>query len=182
MPTARSAWRAHVGAHAALGAVASAPRHGFHAPNPSPDELPPERDGVLIWPEGNGWLAGAAHGRAAGRTPAHRQPVLRGSEGRGDVGVDTWNLREPRSERWTAAQAVLVVPQFIAARLLHAPPARRPQCATRRGWSAICIWPPRTGGLAGVAADQVDAVAAGQVISRRASAPRSRPPPPARRG
>jgi len=45
------------------------------------------------------------------------------SEGRGDASVDFWNTGEQRAERWTAAQVVLAVPLFIAARLLDAPPA-----------------------------------------------------------
>lgn len=111
---------AQVSAWAGLHYFAS--RHGFHAPSPSPNELAPERDGVLTWPEGNAWLA-RRMAEPLGERLHTGQLVLRVSEGRGEVNVDTWNVRMQRSERWTAAQVVLAVPLFIAARLLDAPPA-----------------------------------------------------------
>jgi predicted NAD/FAD-dependent oxidoreductase len=111
---------AQVSAWAGLHYFAS--RHGFHAPDPSTNELPPERDGVLTWPEGNAWLA-RRMAEPLGERLHTGQLVLRVSEGRGEVNVDTWNVRMQRSERWTAAQVVLAVPLFIAARLLDAPPA-----------------------------------------------------------
>ena len=111
---------AQVSAWAGLHYFAS--RHGFRAPNPSPNESPPERDGVLTWPEGNAWLA-RRMAEPMGERLQSGQVVMRVDEGRGDVSVDTWNVRAQRSERWTAAQVVLAVPLFIAARLLDAPPA-----------------------------------------------------------
>ena len=102
-----------------------------------------ERDGVLTWPEGNGWLAerlAAPLRRAA----AHRQ---RGAARRGAAAtrscVDLWNEREQRVERWSAPQLVLALPLFVAARLLDsaaAGAARRPsrRCATRPGWWPTC--------------------------------------------
>jgi hypothetical protein len=117
---------AQVSAWAGLHYFAS--RHGFHAPNPSPNESSPERDGLLTWPEGNAWLARRMAEPLGERLHAG-QVVLRVSEGRFDVSVDTWNVRAQRSERWTAPQAVLAVPLFIAARLLDAPPAALMQAA-----------------------------------------------------
>ena len=111
---------AQVSAWAGLHYFAS--RHGFHAPNPSPDEPALERDGVLTWPEGNAWLA-RRMAEPLGERLHTGQLARRVSEGRGHVSVDTWNVRAQRSERWTAAQVVLAVPLFIAARLLDGPPA-----------------------------------------------------------
>ena len=124
----------HVSAWAGLHYFAS--RHGFRAPqatpNQSPNESPPEREGVFTWPEGNAWLA-RRMAEPLGARLHTGQVVLRVSEGRGGVSVDTWNVHAQRSERWTAAQAVLAVPLFIAARLLDAPPAALTQAvATMR--------------------------------------------------
>ena len=95
-----------------------ASRHGFHAPG----EASEERDGLLTWPEGNAWLARRLAAPLGDRW--HPSMVaLRVVEGRHDASVDLWNAVERRVERWTAAQVVLAVPLFIAARLLAAPPA-----------------------------------------------------------
>ena len=107
---------AQVSAWAGLHYFAS--RHGFHVPAESTDE----RDGVLTWPEGNAWIARRLAAPLGERLHTGRV-ALRVSEGRGDASVDFWNIREQRAERWTAAQVVLAVPLFIAARLLDAPPA-----------------------------------------------------------
>jgi predicted NAD/FAD-dependent oxidoreductase len=95
-----------------------ASRHGFHAPGESNEE----RDGVLTWPEGNGWLSQRLAAPLGERL--HTGCIaLRVSEGRFDASVDVWNARSSQAERWTAPQLVLAVPLFIAARLFEAPPA-----------------------------------------------------------
>jgi predicted NAD/FAD-dependent oxidoreductase len=95
-----------------------ASRHGFHAPGESNEE----RDGVLTWPEGNGWLSRRLAAPLGDRL--HTGCVaLRVNEGRFDASVDVWNVRSSQAERWTAPQIVLALPLFIAARLLEAPPA-----------------------------------------------------------
>lgn len=91
-----------------------ASRHGFHAPGG--DE--PDRDGVLTWPEGNGWLAERLAAPLAGRTHAGFV-ALRVAEGRHGVDVDFWNTGEQRTERWSAARVVIATPVFIAARLVE---------------------------------------------------------------
>jgi len=96
-----------------------ASRHGFAAPGDAADE----REGVLTWPEGNAWLARRLAAPLGDRLQAGRV-VLRVREGRHAVEVDAWDATAQRLERWTAAQAILAVPLFVAARLLEpAPPA-----------------------------------------------------------
>lgn len=97
-------------------------RHGFMSHE--------EREAVLTWPEGNGWLGrrlaeplhGALH---TGRT------VLRLREERHGVQVLAWNEKAGLPERWEAAQVVLALPLFIAARLPEQPPAALAQAAAR---------------------------------------------------
>ena len=101
-----------------------ASRHGFHAPGDAAEE----RDGVLTWPEGNAWLARRLAEPLRERLHAGRV-VWRVSAGRDEVVVDLWNARAQRAERWRAAQVVLAVPLFVAARLLEAPPAALAQAA-----------------------------------------------------
>ena len=113
---------AQVSAWAGLHYFAS--RHGFHAPGDAADE----RDPVLTWPEGNAWLARKLAEPL--RERLHTGCVVwRVGEGRDEVGVDLWNARAQRTEHWSAAQLVLAVPLFIAARLLDAPPAALTQAA-----------------------------------------------------
>ena len=101
-----------------------ASRHGFHAPG----EANEERDAVLTWPEGNAWISRRL-AAALGERLHSGCIALRVSEGRFDASVDVWNVRTSQAERWTAAQVVLAVPLFVAARLLEAPPAALTQAA-----------------------------------------------------
>ena len=107
---------AQVSAWAGLHYFAS--RHGFHPPGDGTDE----RDGVLTWPEGNGWLARRLAEPLRERLQTGRV-ALRVTEGRDDVTVDVWNDTAQRSERWRAPQLVLAVPLFVAATLMDSPPA-----------------------------------------------------------
>ena len=127
---------AQVSAWAGLHYFAS--RHGFHAPGDAsgadskvdPKADPREREGVLTWPEGNAWLSRRMV--APLREPLHNGHVaLQVNEGRHDVSVDLWNATLQRTERWTAAQVVLAVPLFIAARLLATPPAALSQAVAQ---------------------------------------------------
>ncbi|MFG6466019.1 flavin monoamine oxidase family protein [Roseateles sp. BYS87W] len=94
-----------------------ASRHGFHAPG---DETA-EREPVLTWPEGNGWLA--ARIAAPLRDCIHLgRTVLRVSEGRHGVDVVAWNEATQAPERWVARAVVMATPLFISARLLASPP------------------------------------------------------------
>ncbi len=113
---------AQVSAWAGLHYFAS--RHGFHAPG----EGEGERDGVLTWPEGNGWLS-AKLAAPLGERLRSGCVALRLRETRGGVELDLWNEREHRLERWEAAQVVLALPLFVAARVLESPPEALRQAA-----------------------------------------------------
>lgn len=114
---------AQVSAWAGLHYFAS--RHGFHAPG---DEAG-EREGVLTWPEGNGWLA-ARLAVPLGERLHGGCTVLRVREGRSEVELDVWNEREQRVERWLAPQLVLAMPLFVAARVIESPPPALVAAAT----------------------------------------------------
>lgn len=108
---------AQVSAWAGLHYFAS--RHGFHAPGDDEGE----RDGVLTWPDGNGWLAARLAAPLGDRLHSGCT-AMRLREGRDEVELDVWNERERRVERWRAPQAVLALPLFVALRLFEsAPPA-----------------------------------------------------------
>ena len=94
-----------------------ASRHGFHAPG---DETA-EREPVLTWPEGNGWLSARLAEPLDDRLHLGRS-VLRVDEGRHGVEVLAWNEAVGRPERWAARAVVMAVPLFVAARLLATPP------------------------------------------------------------
>ena len=93
-----------------------ASRHGFHAPG---EEA--ERDGVFTWPEGNAWLAQRLMQPLGERVHGGRT-VLRVSESRHEVQVLAWDEAAQQVEAWTAPQAVLALPLFVAARVLESPP------------------------------------------------------------
>ena len=97
-----------------------ASRHGFRAPG---DEArgADGGDGILTWPEGNGWLAERLAAPLGERLHPGRV-VLAVDEGRDDVSVDAWNAKTGQRERWIAARVVLATPLFVAARVLAAPP------------------------------------------------------------
>lgn len=109
----------HVSAWAGLHYFAS--RHGFHAPGDDSADGD-TREGVLTWPQGNGWLTERL-------AEPHRERLhtgriaLRVEEGRHDVNVDLWDAQAERLERWTAKQVVLATPLFVSARLLTTVPA-----------------------------------------------------------
>lgn len=90
-----------------------ASRHGFHAPG----DAEAEREPVLTWPEGNGWItarmaAGLGEQLKPGRT------VLHVDAGKHSVDLLCWNETADAPERWQASQVVLATPLFIAKRLL----------------------------------------------------------------
>lgn len=107
---------AQVSAWAGLHYFAS--RHGFHAPGL--DDAP-SGDGVLTWPEGNGWLA-ARLAQPLGERLHTGMVVMRVAEQRQEVEVDVWHAATQRVERWLTPQVVLALPLFVAARLLESPP------------------------------------------------------------
>ena len=114
-----------------------ASRHGFHAPGEAADET---REGVLTWPEGNGWitqrlaapLKSAARGGGQLRTTTS---VLRITEGRHGVEVDAFNHATDSVERWQAPRCIVALPVFMAARVVQSPPAFLTGAAQRLSWA-----------------------------------------------
>ncbi|MDH4428243.1 MAG: FAD-dependent oxidoreductase [Acidovorax sp.] len=98
-----------------------ASRHGFHAPGDAVDEA---RESVLTWPEGNGWITAqlAAPLRAGGQLRTGTS-VLRITEGRHGVDVDALNHATGNVERWQAPRCIVALPVWVAARVVHNPPA-----------------------------------------------------------
>jgi monoamine oxidase len=105
-----------------------ASRHGFHAPGADAEE----REGLLTWPEGNGWLAQrlvaplttGAEGRL--RTGCS---VLAITEERHGVTIDALHHASNTVQRWQADRCIVALPVFIAARVVRDPPAVLQQAA-----------------------------------------------------
>jgi protoporphyrinogen oxidase len=95
-----------------------ASRHGFHAPGDDSGE----REPVLTWPEGNGWLSARIAEPLRDRLHLGRT-VLRVTEARHGVEALAWNETTQAPERWAARAVVMATPLFVSARLLAAPPA-----------------------------------------------------------
>ena len=99
-----------------------------------------EREGVLTWPEGNGWLSAKLAAPLGERlhTAASRCACANCAR----ASSSTWNERERRIERWRAAQAVLALPLFVPRAWSNKRPPRsprlRPRSATRHGWLPTC--------------------------------------------
>lgn len=94
-----------------------ASRHGFHVPG----QETAEREGLLTWPEGNGWLT-RRMAEPLGERLHTGQLVLRVEQGKHGVVVDAFNTRTQQVERWQAEQAIVALPLFVAARVLHNAP------------------------------------------------------------
>jgi monoamine oxidase len=94
-----------------------ASRHGFHAPG----SQGAEREGLLTWPEGNAWLTRRLAAPLGERLHTGRV-VLRIASGRHGVEVDAFNTATQTVERWQAEQAIVALPVFVAARVVHNPP------------------------------------------------------------
>jgi monoamine oxidase len=120
---------------AGIGAVSAwaglhyfAARHGFHPPGMEEGE----REAILTWPEGNGWLTRALAAPLGERFHAGRV-VLRIEERRHGVQVDAQNAGTGQIERWEAASCVVALPLFVAARVLvNAPEPLRRRAARAR--------------------------------------------------
>jgi hypothetical protein len=109
-----------------------ASRHGFHAAGLAQGDSDSERDGVLTWPEGNAHLARRLAAPLGERWHAGCVATRVAVERHG-VAVDLWNDHQQRTERWTAPQAVMAPPLFVAARMVaEAPEALTQAAATLR--------------------------------------------------
>lgn len=123
---------ARVSAWAGVSYFAS--RHGFQAPGDAADDV--ERDGVLTWPEGNGWLSKqlAAPLQSADQLRVS-STVLRIEETPNGVEIDVHNAADNRVERWHAQRCIVALPVFIAARVVQSPPGFLAQAAKRLQWA-----------------------------------------------
>lgn len=126
---------ARVSAWAGLHYFAS--RHGFHAPGEAVAE---DREGVLTWPEGNGWLTQqlATPLKAQGQLQTGTS-VLRIAETRRGVEVDAFNHHSGNVERWQAPRCVVALPVFVAARVVQNLPAFLAQAAQRLQWAPWAV-------------------------------------------
>ena len=116
---------AEVSAWAGLHYFAS--RHGFHPPG---DETQ-EREAVLTWPQGNGWLTQQMAGALGGRIHGGRT-VLQLRPGRHEVELLAWNEAAQAPERWVADQR-----GAGNAAVHRQPPGRSRGAAGRGGAGAI---------------------------------------------
>ena len=113
---------AHVSAWAGLHYFAS--RHGFFAPG----EDNGERDAVLTWPEGNGWLTRQLAAPLGERLHTG-QVVTRIAQTRAGVELDAFDARSQQMLRWQAERCIVALPLFIALRVVENPPAWLRQAA-----------------------------------------------------
>ena len=98
-----------------------ASRHGFHAPGDAAGG--DESDGVLTWPEGNGWLTHKlAAPLAEGGQLRTGSSVLRIAETRQGVEVDVFHHATDSVERWQARRCVVALPVLVAARVVQPAP------------------------------------------------------------
>ena len=107
-----------------------ASRHGFWAPG----DGDAERESVLTWPQGNGFLAEALAAPLQSRLQAARV-VLRIEETKSGVEVLAWDSAAKRMERWLAPQCIVALPVFIAARVVQRPFAPLQQAAAGLAWA-----------------------------------------------
>lgn len=102
-----------------------ASRHGFHLPGDGP-----ERDAVLTWPQGNGWLS-ERMARPLGDRVRTGRVVTRIAQTRHGVEVDAINIANGAVERWQADHCVVALPVFVAARIVESPTALLLRAAAR---------------------------------------------------
>ncbi len=103
-----------------------ASRHGFSAPG----EGPQEHEGLLTWPEGNGWLTRQL-AKPLGDRLLPGRVVTRIAEGRQGVEVDAWNAVARAAERWQADRVIVALPVFVAARVVQSAPDFLRQASAR---------------------------------------------------
>ncbi|MBC7621380.1 MAG: FAD-dependent oxidoreductase [Candidatus Saccharibacteria bacterium] len=97
-----------------------ASRHGFHVPGQDGTD-PGEREGVLTWPEGNAWLTRQLAAPLGARVHTG-SVVVRIANTRTGVEVDALDTRSQTLQRWVARRAVVALPLFVAARVVHNAP------------------------------------------------------------
>ena len=110
-----------------------ASRHGFSAPGldgADTVEQTASREGVLTWPEGNGWLTRQLALPLKERLQTGKV-VVRIAAGKQGVEVDTFNPATQTTERWLAERCIVALPIFVAARVVENPPEFLRQAAAR---------------------------------------------------
>ena len=107
-----------------------ASRHGFHAPGEPGERADGSDGGTLTWPEGNGWLTQRL-AAPLGERLLTGHSVLRITEERHGVAVDVLRHADGTVTRWQAAQCIVALPVFIAARVVQNPPALLAETARR---------------------------------------------------
>ena len=109
-----------------------ASRHGFNAPRADGAGVAETRDreGVLTWPEGNGWLTRQLALPLKERVQTDRV-VVRIAAGKHGVEVDAFNTATQTVERWQAERCIVALPIFVAARVVENPPEFLRQAAAR---------------------------------------------------
>lgn len=103
-----------------------ASRHGFSAPGMEHTE----REGLLTWPQGNGWLTQRMAASLGERLHTGRV-VSRIAAAKHGVEVDAFNTSTQITERWLAQSVVVALPVFVAARVVQSPPALLQEAARR---------------------------------------------------
>ena len=98
-----------------------ASRHGFHAPGQDGGGDGGEREGVLTWPEGNGWLTRKLAAPLKERLHTG-WVVVRVADAKHGVEVDAFNPARKVTHRWVAERCINALPVFIAARVVENPP------------------------------------------------------------
>ena len=95
-----------------------ASRHGFHAPGAEISE----RDSLLTWPEGNGWITQQL-ALPLGERLLTKRIVTRIEVMKHGVEVDVLDASTQQTERWQAERCIVALPIFVAARVVKNPPA-----------------------------------------------------------
>ncbi len=90
-----------------------AARHGFSAPGMQASD----KDGVLTWPQGNGFLTQALAAPLKERLQT-QQLILRIEEGKSDVVIDALDLLSRRVQRYSAQRCIVALPLHVASRLI----------------------------------------------------------------
>jgi predicted NAD/FAD-binding protein len=94
-----------------------ASRHGFHAPGAETSE----RDSVLTWPEGNGWITQKLT-VSLGERLLTKRIVTRIEVMKQGVEVDVFDAAMQQTERWQAECCIVALPLFVAAKVVKNPP------------------------------------------------------------
>jgi predicted NAD/FAD-dependent oxidoreductase len=94
-----------------------AARHGFHAPG----EPTSEKEGLLTWPQGNGFLTQALAAPLKDRLQT-QQMLLRIAENKNEVFIDALDLPSRRVQRYAAQHCIVALPLHVASRVVENAP------------------------------------------------------------